>query len=93
MRKVDHNFFHDNRKILPPVISLITHSKDISTRRGSMRINSAQSANVIANAFAHKALIIRDSKNERAEEVFERSKKLLETSNIPVIDCRYEHIF
>lgn len=71
------------------MLSLITHSKDISTRRNTM--NSAQSTNAIANAFAHKALIIRDTKNERAEEVFERSKKLLETCNIPVIDCRYKY--
>lgn len=87
-RKLD-NISYDNRKILPPVLSLITHSTDISTRRSSMRINSVQSANAIANAFAHKALIIRDIKNEHAEEVFERSKKLLETCNIPVINCRY----
>lgn len=78
-----------NRKFLPPVISLETHYKGSSSRRGSTRVSSARNTNAIASAFAHKALVIRNIKNEHAQEVFERSKQLLQTCNIPDIDCRY----
>lgn len=80
-----------SRKLLSPVLTTLVnnHTDQITSRRESTRINSAQSANDIANAFAHKTLVIKKARNDHAEEVFERSKKLLQTCDIPIIDCRY----
>lgn len=43
----------------------------------------------VATAFAHKALVIRKSRNDHAKEVFERSRQMLDKLNISTIDCRY----
>lgn len=43
----------------------------------------------VATTFAHKALVLRKTRNEHAEEVFERSRQMLESCNIATIDCRY----
>lgn len=83
-----------HRKYLAPVITtLVQERRNSSTpsRRSSERGSSDQSTNVIANAFAHKALVIRTTRNEHAEEVFARSKRLLENCNVSVIDCRYNN--
>ena len=75
------------------ITTLVQERRNSSTpsRRSSERGTAEQSANVIANAFAHKALVIRTTRNEHAEEVFERSKRLLENCNVSVIDCRYNN--
>lgn len=83
-----------HRKYLAPVITtLVQEGRNSGTpsRRSSERGTSDQGANAIANAFAHKALVIRTTRNEHAEEVFERSKRLLENCNVSVIDCRYNN--
>lgn len=93
-----------NRKTAPTsLISVPPRRRSSSSRFGlsSVREEFVHSANdnaaaimsaaisPFAAAFAHKALVIRKSRNEHAEEVFERSRQMLDKYNISIIDCRY----
>ncbi|XP_031632397.1 uncharacterized protein LOC116346466 [Contarinia nasturtii] len=80
--------FKASRKYLPSTIPTCA-SRRGSSRRSSVRIMPGQNATAIANAFAQKALVLRNTRNEYAEEVFEKSKRLLQTCNIPIIDCSF----
>lgn len=65
-----------------PSLAQITSSPD--------NVNGVSaSAFAVATQFAHKALVVRKTRNEHAEEVFERSRQMLESCNFSTIDCRY----
>lgn len=49
----------------------------------------AEDIHPVAAAFAQRALVIRKSRNQHAQEVFERSRQMLDKHNISTIDCRY----
>lgn len=100
-------FCYFSRKISSSLTTLVSQRKGSTPRRGSTAVrfgfmqnaiegagaNAAVSGAVsLASAFAHKALVIRKSRNEHAEEVFERSKQMLEKHNISTIDCRLDSI-
>lgn len=90
--KIVFGFCSPNRKFISPVITTIaTHHKVGSAKSESERVNSLRDESAMANAFAQKALGVRKSRIDHAEEVFERSKRMLESLNIPTIDCRYGH--
>lgn len=61
----------------------------VQKANGTATINISAGFGPVAAAFAHKALVIRKSRNDHAEEVFERSRQMLDKYNISTIDCRY----